>query len=71
MRIQVDGRRRAGRHYLPIMKDGAVPTPGLQPQEWLELIVLSVAAIVLGSLDQCTRGPSITAMVLTNLHHFI
>jgi hypothetical protein len=50
-----------------IMKDGAFPTPGLQPQEWLELIVLSVAAIVLGSLDQCTRGPSLTAMALTYL----
>lgn len=54
-----------------IMKDGLFfPRPGLQPQEWLQLVVLSVAALVLASIDQCTRGPSITGMVLTNLHHF-
>lgn len=51
-----------------IMKVGALLSiPGLQPQEWLELAALSVAAIVLGSLDQCTRGPSLTAMTLTYL----
>ena len=66
----MDGKDGAAGHHDSIMKDGAVPTPGLQPQEWLELIVLSVAAIVLGSLDQCTRGPSLTAMFLTHLNQF-
>ena len=36
----------------------------------LLLGVLSVASLVLPSMDQCTRGPSLTAMVLTNLHWF-
>lgn len=34
------------------------------------LAALSVASLVLPSMDQCTRGPSITAMVLTHLHWF-
>lgn len=29
---------------------------------------LSLVSLVLPSMDQCTRGPSVTAMVLTNLH---
>ena len=39
-------------------------------REALVLVLLSAAALVLPSMDQCTRGPSITAMVLTNLHWF-
>lgn len=34
------------------------------------LALLSVASLVLPSMDQCTRGPSLTAMVLTHLHWF-
>jgi hypothetical protein len=37
----------------------------------LLLGVLSVASLVLPSMDQCTRGPSVTAMVLTHLHWFL
>lgn len=33
--------------------------------------VLSAASLVLPSMDQCTRGPSLTAMVLTHLHWFL
>jgi hypothetical protein len=40
-------------------------------QEALALALLSAAALVLPSMDQCTRGPSITAMVLTHLHWFL
>ena len=40
-------------------------------REALVLVLLSAAALVLPSMDQCTRGPSITAMVLSNLHWFI
>ena len=44
-----------------------------QPQqlrESLVLVLLSTAAVVLASMDQCTRGPSITGMLLTNAHAF-
>jgi hypothetical protein len=37
----------------------------------LLLATLSVASLVLPSMDQCTRGPSLTAMVLTHLNWFI
>jgi len=40
-------------------------------REALVLVVLSAAALVLPSMDQCTRGPSLTAMVLTHLHWFL
>lgn len=38
----------------------------LKAHEVATVAVLSVAAIVLSSMDQCTRGPSITAMLLAN-----
>jgi hypothetical protein len=34
------------------------------------LALLSAATLALASLDQCTRGPSLTAMVLTHLNSF-
>ena len=34
------------------------------------LATLSLASLVLPSMDQCTRGPSLTAMVLTHLNWF-
>jgi hypothetical protein len=37
----------------------------------LSLGLLSVATLALPSMDQCTRGPSITAMVLTHLYRFL
>ena len=37
----------------------------------LLLGVLSVASLLIPSMDQCTRGPSLTAMFLTNLHLFV
>lgn len=40
-------------------------------QTALLLGVLSVASLVLPSMDQCTRGPSLTAMFLTNLCRFL
>jgi hypothetical protein len=45
-------------------------TTGLKPHELLVLAVLSVAALVLASMDQCTRGPSLTGMALSNAHLF-
>lgn len=39
-------------------------------REAMVLVLLSAAALVLPSMDQATRGPSITAMVLSNLHWF-
>ena len=32
--------------------------------------LLSAASLVIPSMDQCTRGPSLTAMVLTHLNWF-
>ena len=43
----------------------------LQPREWLALAAISAAALVLSSLDQCTRGPSLTGLLLTNLTSFV
>lgn len=43
-----------------------------QPQQLREsllLVVLSAAAVVLASMDQCTRGPSVTGMLLTNANY--
>ena len=40
-------------------------------QTALLLGVLSVASLVLPSMDQCTRGPSLTAMLLTHLNWFL
>jgi hypothetical protein len=39
-------------------------------QTALLLVALSVASLVVPSMDQCTRGPSLTAMFLTHLHWF-
>jgi hypothetical protein len=41
-----------------------------QRRDALLLVLLSTATMVLSSMDQCTRGPSITGMVLSNLHRF-
>ena len=38
------------------------------PREGLQLTVLMLFTLVVSSLDQCTRGPSLTCMVLTHLH---
>ena len=37
----------------------------------LALGLLTVASLVIPSMDQATRGPSLTAMVLTHLNWFI
>jgi len=42
-----------------------------QRRNLLLLGLLSAASLVLPSMDQCTRGPSLTAMVLTHLHWFL
>jgi hypothetical protein len=39
-------------------------------QTALLLGLLTVASLVLPSMDQCTRGPSLTALVLTHLNWF-
>ena len=39
-------------------------------QTALLLVGLSVASLVVPSMDQCTRGPSLTAMFLTHLNWF-
>jgi len=39
----------------------------LSAREAIVLLALSAAAMVLSSLDQCTRGPSLTGMLLANL----
>jgi hypothetical protein len=41
-----------------------------QLRETPALALLSAATLVLASMDQCTRGPSLTAMVLTHLNTF-
>ena len=41
-----------------------------QPRDGLLLLAASTAALVLASLDQSTRGPSLTALVLTHLQWF-
>jgi hypothetical protein len=50
------------------MKSLAVTLRHAPPRDWALLLAASAAALVLSSLDQCTRGPSITAMLLTNLN---
>ena len=37
-------------------------------REMLPMLVISAVILVLSSLDQSTRGPSITAMLLTQLN---
>jgi hypothetical protein len=41
-----------------------------EPRDLLLLLAASAAALVLSSLDQCTRGPSLTGLFLSNLHAF-
>lgn len=48
----------------------ALPANPQQLRESLLLVLLSGAAVVLASMDQCTRGPSVTGMLLTHLHTF-
>lgn len=55
---------------MPCMKSLATTFQHAEPRDWLLLLAASAAALVLSSLDQCTRGPSITGMVLTNLGNF-
>ncbi|WP_186511247.1 hypothetical protein [Caenimonas sedimenti] len=52
------------------MKAIATTIQHAEPRDCLLLLAASASALVLSSLDQCTRGPSITAMVLTHLHWF-
>jgi hypothetical protein len=40
------------------------------PRETLQVWMLMGLTLVVSSLDQCTRGPSITCMVLAQLHSF-
>jgi hypothetical protein len=47
------------------------PSPANTPlREMLPLLVVSAVILVLSSLDQSTRGPSLTAMLLTHLDLF-
>lgn len=39
--------------------------------ELLSLAVLTGAAMVPSTMDQCTRGPSLTGMLLANLNHVL
>jgi hypothetical protein len=39
-------------------------------REMLPLLVVSAVILVLSSLDQSTRGPSLTGLVLTHLNWF-
>ena len=41
-----------------------------QLRETLLLLLLTGSTTVLATLDQCTRGPSLTAMFLTHLQSF-
>jgi hypothetical protein len=43
-------------------------TAARNPRDFALLAVASVAALVLASMDQCTRGPSLTGLFLSNLH---
>jgi hypothetical protein len=67
-----DGSRAPGDHAVmdPLFTLlGKWPLAGLYAQlrDRYPLLLLSAAAIVLSSMDQCTRGPSITGMILANL----
>ena len=53
------------------MNTAPVPTMPGQPREVLPVLVISAVILVLSSLDQCTRGPSVTAMLLAHLHLFV
>lgn len=49
----------------------AILTDPQHRQTALLLGVLTVASLVLPSMDQCTRGPSLTAMFLVNVSRFL
>ncbi|HVZ43911.1 MAG TPA: hypothetical protein VHA82_08885 [Ramlibacter sp.] len=49
------------------MNRGTLSKLQLALREQFPLWVLSASVMVLCSLDQCTRGPSITALVIANL----
>jgi hypothetical protein len=40
------------------------------PRETLQVTMLMGLTLVVASLDQCTRGPSITCMILSQLQSF-
>ena len=50
------------------MESNNAPTRSEQLRGFLPVLALGAVCLVLSSLDQCTRGPSITAMVLTHLN---
>lgn len=50
------------------MKRNDTSTDSLQA--WLPLALVSLVIIALSSLDQSTRGPSMTGMLLTHLNLF-
>ncbi|MDP3619453.1 MAG: hypothetical protein Q8R63_06630 [Ramlibacter sp.] len=52
----------------------AITTFRLRPvlsRDALVLAIISLPTLVLSSLDGCTRGPSVTSIVLANLGLFV
>lgn len=41
------------------------------PREAFTLAALTLSTMVLSSMDQCTRGPSLTCMLLSNIDKVI
>lgn len=52
------------------MRSLAASLHHLDAKDVVLLAAAWAAALVLSSLDQCTRGPSLTGMVLANLNRF-
>jgi hypothetical protein len=48
----------------------AAPRTPARFSEMLPMLLVSAVILVLSSLDQSTRGPSLTAMLLTHLNLF-
>jgi hypothetical protein len=60
-------RGSGGSHHCCMQVKAAIHSTLQQLREAPELVLLSLATLVLASMDQCTRGPSITAMIITQL----
>ncbi len=66
MRRPAADKRRCGRHHATMHPEVSSDKHQLKAHEVVVLAVLSIAALVLSSMDQCTRGPSVTGLVLAN-----
>ena len=61
--------RRAAPGHDPIMQSAA-PTAASPLREALPVLAISAVIVALSSLDQSTRGPSLTGLFLAHLNLF-